>query len=90
MDTGGLLPTSSAFVRRWGWSLLVGTRCLCGGQVNELKSSIKFQLKKVLCMGVAIGNVGMEEKEIYVNTQARLPRRALFVSSTLFLRGMAP
>ena len=39
--------------------------------MNELKSSIKFQLKKVLCMGVAIGNVGMEEKEIYVNTQAR-------------------
>ncbi|KAK9841943.1 hypothetical protein WJX81_000237 [Elliptochloris bilobata] len=38
-------------------------------KVNELKSSIKFQLKKVLCMGVAIGNVGMEEKEIYVNTQ---------------------
>ena len=41
--------------------------------MNELKSSIKFQLKKVLCMGVAIGNVGMEEKEIYVNTQARGP-----------------
>ena len=39
--------------------------------MGELKSSIKFQLKKVLCMGVAIGNVGMEEKEIYVNTQAR-------------------
>ena len=46
-------------------------RGLRRAQVNELKSSIKFQLKKVLCMGVAIGNVGMEEKEIYVNTQAR-------------------
>jgi len=63
---------------------------LCAAQVNELKSSIKFQLKKVLCMGVAIGNVGMEEKEIYVNTQARLPPRAPSVSSTLCLRGTAP
>jgi hypothetical protein len=61
---------------------------LCGEQVNELKSSIKFQLKKVLCMGVAIGNVGMEEKEIYVNTQARLSPRAPRASSTLCLRGV--
>jgi len=38
-------------------------------KINEIKASIKFQLKKVLCMGVAIGNVNMEEKEIYVNTQ---------------------
>lgn len=38
-------------------------------QINEIKASIKFQLKKVLCMGVAIGNVNMEDKEIYVNTQ---------------------
>ena len=40
-------------------------------QVNEIKASVKFQLKKVLCMGVAIGNVAMEDKEVYVNTQAR-------------------
>ncbi|KAK8576083.1 hypothetical protein V6N13_090562 [Hibiscus sabdariffa] len=26
---------------------------------------VKFQLKKVLCMGVAIGNVVMEEKQIF-------------------------
>ena len=38
-------------------------------QVNEIKASVKFQLKKVLCLGVAIGNVAMEDKEIYVNTQ---------------------
>ena len=38
-------------------------------QVNELKASVKFQLKKVLCMGVAVGNVNMSEKELYVNTQ---------------------
>jgi large subunit ribosomal protein L10Ae len=38
-------------------------------KVNEIKSSIKFQLKKVLCMGVAIGNVAMSEKELFVNIQ---------------------
>merc|ERR1711963_974090 len=38
-------------------------------KVNEIKASIKFQLKKVLCLGVAVGNVGMTDKELYVNTQ---------------------
>jgi hypothetical protein len=33
-------------------------------QVNEVKGSIKFQLKKVLCLGVAIAHVGMEENHI--------------------------
>jgi large subunit ribosomal protein L10Ae len=28
---------------------------------------VKFQLKKVLCMGVAVGNCGMEEKQIFQN-----------------------
>lgn len=36
-------------------------------QVNETKCSIKFQLKKVLCMGVAVANVGMTEGEIRTN-----------------------
>jgi len=36
-------------------------------QVNETKASIKFQLKKVLCMAVAIGHVGMAETEIRTN-----------------------
>lgn len=30
---------------------------------------VKFQLKKVLCMGVAVGNVSMEEKQIFQNVQ---------------------
>merc|ERR1712010_66042 len=38
-------------------------------KVNGVKSSIKFQLKKVLCLGVAVGNVDMSEKEIYINVQ---------------------
>ena len=38
-------------------------------KINDVKKSIKFQLKKVLCLGVAVGNVEMTEKEIYINTQ---------------------
>jgi len=38
-------------------------------KVNEIRGSIKFQLKKVLCMAVAVGNVGMDEREIFINTQ---------------------
>jgi hypothetical protein len=37
------------------------------GQVNETKASIKFQLKKVLCMGVAVANIDMEEAQIRTN-----------------------
>jgi len=36
-------------------------------QVNETKGSIKFQLKKVLCLAVAIANVSMTEMEIRTN-----------------------
>jgi len=36
-------------------------------KVTDVKSTIKFQLKKVLCMGVAVGNVGMTEDEIIGN-----------------------
>jgi large subunit ribosomal protein L10Ae len=35
--------------------------------VNETKASIKFQLKKVLCMGVAVANIDMEEGQIRTN-----------------------
>ena len=37
--------------------------------MNETKAMVKFQLKKVLCMGVAVGNVAMEEKQIFQNVQ---------------------
>lgn len=36
-------------------------------KVNETKASIKFQLKKVLCLGVAVANVSMEEAQIRTN-----------------------
>ncbi|EME29732.1 60S ribosomal protein L10a-2 [Galdieria sulphuraria] len=36
-------------------------------KVNEIKATIKFQLKKVLCMGVAVGNVQMTEDQLVAN-----------------------
>merc|ERR1712167_406019 len=36
-------------------------------KVNGIKANVKFQLKKVLCMGVAVGNVGMTRDEIRQN-----------------------
>jgi len=38
-------------------------------KIDEIKSTIKFQMKKVMCLNVAIGNVNMEKKEIIVNVQ---------------------
>ncbi|KEY69397.1 hypothetical protein S7711_05711 [Stachybotrys chartarum IBT 7711] len=37
------------------------------GKITEVKSTIKFQLKKVLCMGVAVGNVAMTEDQLIAN-----------------------
>ena len=36
-------------------------------KVEELKATVKFQLKKVLCMGIAVGNVSQPEDEILTN-----------------------
>ena len=36
-------------------------------KITEVKSTIKFQLKKVLCLGVAVGNVSMTEDELVSN-----------------------
>ncbi|XP_058186225.1 large ribosomal subunit protein uL1-like [Rhododendron vialii] len=38
-------------------------------KVTETKATVKFQLKKVLCMGVAVGNCDMEDKQIFQNVQ---------------------
>mmetsp|Transcript_112019 Transcript_112019/g.356032 ORF Transcript_112019/g.356032 Transcript_112019/m.356032 type:complete len:83 (+) Transcript_112019:126-374(+) len=37
-------------------------------KVTEQRSQVKFQLKKVLCMGVAVGNVGMTPDEMRQNS----------------------
>ena len=38
-------------------------------KIDEIKATIKFQMKKVMCLNVAVGNVTMEQKQIIVNTQ---------------------
>ena len=38
-------------------------------KIDEVKSTIKFQMKKVMCLNVAVGNVDMEKQQIIVNTQ---------------------
>ena len=38
-------------------------------KIDEVKSTIKFQMKKVMCLNVAIGNVDMDKQQIIVNTQ---------------------
>merc|ERR1712137_1479754 len=36
-------------------------------KVNVLKATIKFQMKKVLCLNVAVGNIEMEPAELEKN-----------------------
>ncbi|KAK5656433.1 hypothetical protein OQA88_4814 [Cercophora sp. LCS_1] len=36
-------------------------------KTTEVKSTIKFQLKRVLCLSVAVGNVSMTEQELVAN-----------------------
>merc|ERR1712214_218707 len=37
------------------------------GKVNDIKATIKFQMKKVLCLNVAVGNVAMSDDELVFN-----------------------
>ena len=41
-------------------------------KINGIKSTVKFQLKKVLCLAIAVANVEQTEKEIFVNTQTSI------------------
>jgi len=36
-------------------------------KVEDCKATVKFQLKKVMCMGLAVGNVSMSEADILTN-----------------------
>jgi large subunit ribosomal protein L10Ae len=38
-------------------------------KVNEVKAMIKFQMKKVICLSIAVANVGMSNDEIRTNIQ---------------------
>merc|ERR1739848_120781 len=37
------------------------------GKVNDIKATIKFQMKKVLCLAVAVGNVDMTDDQVVSN-----------------------
>lgn len=37
-------------------------------KATTIRSTVKFQLKKVLCLGVAVGNVGMNADELRQNS----------------------
>jgi len=64
-------------------------------KVEELKSTIKFQMKKVLCLAVAVGNVGMQQEELTSNINLSINFlvsllkknwqnvRALYIKSTM-------
>lgn len=36
-------------------------------KIDEVKATIKFQMKKVLCLGLAVGNVGMTPEQLAQN-----------------------
>lgn len=36
-------------------------------KIAEARCLVKFQMKKVLCLGVAVGNVGLTDQELRVN-----------------------
>merc|ERR1712010_386457 len=38
-------------------------------KIDDIRSTVKFQLKKVLTMGVACANVSMNEQQLYANVQ---------------------
>nr|AAW47632.1 ribosomal protein L10 [Pectinaria gouldii] len=65
------------------------------GKINEVKATIKFQMKKVLCLAVAVGNVEMTPDQLLQNTNLAVNFlvsllkknwqnvRALYVKSTM-------
>jgi len=47
---------------------MVGASDNLEAKVTDIRSTVKFQLKKVLCMGVAVGNVAMEPEPLRQNS----------------------
>ncbi|CAN1252150.1 60S ribosomal protein L10a-2, partial [Linum perenne] len=63
------LNKAGKFARERKFPTLVSHQESLESKVNEIKATVKFQLKKVLCMGVAVGNLDMDEKQIFQNVQ---------------------
>merc|ERR1712025_352702 len=65
------------------------------GKVDEVRATIKFQMKKVLCLSVAVGHVEMKQEELVANISLAVNFlvsllkknwqnvRALYVKSTM-------
>jgi len=48
---------------------LIGPRDSLVEKATEMRATVKFQLKKVLCLGVAVAHVEMTDREIFANIQ---------------------
>jgi large subunit ribosomal protein L10Ae len=60
-------------------------------KLTEVRSTIKFQLKKVLCLGVAVGHVQMSEDHVLGNVMlstCRVVSVELFFLFTLVTPGI--
>ena len=56
------------FYSRWGkFPFVIKTNEQVKNKVDEQLASVKFQLKKVLCLAVAVANVDMTEEQIKQN-----------------------
>jgi hypothetical protein len=49
-------------------------------KLTEVRSTIKFQLKKVLCLGVAVGHVDMNDDQVLGNVMLSMHLPQLFKS----------
>ena len=65
---GQLPKLGGKFFAKWGkFPLVIKGNENVKVKVDEQLASVKFQLKKVLCLGVAVGNVDMTEEQIRQN-----------------------
>ena len=65
---GQLPKLGGKFYAKWGkFPLIIKGNEQVRVKVDEQLASVKFQLKKVLCLGVAVGNVDMTEEQIRQN-----------------------
>ena len=56
------------FLTKWGkFPQIIQTNDDVRAKINDALASVKFQLKKVLCLGVAVGHVDMTEDQIRQN-----------------------
>jgi large subunit ribosomal protein L10Ae len=56
------------FLTKWGkFPSVIQTNDDVRAKVEEGLATVKFQLKKVLCLGVAVANCGMQEEQIRQN-----------------------